>query len=117
MAAKKTSAKRGGKKVAAKKSNTYIEERDKSRRQVTAIILMAAAVLLFLLAVIKGESGWFVLHQGAFGVFGITFYVIPFLIGYLAVVISLENLQKLFVSRIVEVVLLLIFVSSSVYVS
>ena len=116
MAAKKTSAKRGGKKVAAKKSNTYIEERDKSRRQVTAIILMAAAVLLFLLAVIKGESGWFVLHQGAFGVFGITFYVIPFLIGYLAVVISLENLQKLFVSRIVEVVLLLIFVSSSVYV-
>lgn len=120
MANTKASKKSGSKKKVPyntnPKSSVQSEEKAKARQQLAAILMLAVAVLLFLLSIIKGESGWTVLHECAFGVFGITFYIIPFLIGFLAIIISFQRFKDSFVSKSILTVLMLIFLASAIFI-
>ena len=71
----------------------YIE-REKSRnaaRQRNAIILFAVAVFLFCVTVIPGGNVWAALQSVLFGLFGICAFAWPFVLLYLAIMLSLDK--------------------------
>ncbi|MCQ2461175.1 MAG: DNA translocase FtsK [Clostridia bacterium] len=82
----------------AAKKNTqngkmYIErERGKeAARQRNAIILFAVAAFLLCVVIIPGANVWAALHNVFFGLFGICAFVWPFVLMYLAVMLSLDK--------------------------
>ena len=84
--AKAGTAKRGG--THGKKQTAASEQ---ARRQAKAVLLFAGAVLLMCLAIIPGGSLWGWLHTVVLGLFGLSAYLIPVLMGYLAVVSAMDK--------------------------
>lgn len=62
-----------------------------SRRQVKAVLLLGLAVLLMCFAVIPGGSLWGVLHDFVWGMAGYCCLAIPVVLGYIAVILSMEK--------------------------
>lgn len=94
------------------KTNTHAKKSSASesaRCQTAAVLLFAGAVLLLCLAIIKGESLWGWLHNTLMGLFGICAYILPILVGYLAVLCAMERVSnvkaKLWQSFILIIVL------------
>lgn len=97
-AQKKTPAKKNTKSASTTKKNTqngkmYIE-REKNKeasRQRNAIILFAVAAFLLCVIIIPGANVWFAIHNVFFGLFGIDAFVWPFILMYLAIMLSLDK--------------------------
>ncbi|MBQ9414771.1 MAG: DUF87 domain-containing protein, partial [Clostridia bacterium] len=95
MAAKRksTQAKKQATSSRSKGENTKSAKKPDSyaKRQVTAVVLFAVAVLLICLAIIQGDNPsnfWGILHQTLHGLFGVGVFLVPLLIGYIAIVIA-----------------------------
>ena len=101
------------KKTPAKPSQADIN--NKRNREIAAIILLVVGVITFLAAVIKGESGWNHFHNFVLGVLGFCSFVVPILFIYLAVIVSLDKFSKTIIAKSVEVGLLLLFLSSTIF--
>lgn len=54
--------------------------------QVTAIVLVAIALFMLAIVLIEGENVWTYMHNGMFGIFGISAYIIPVLLIYMGVI-------------------------------
>lgn len=68
------------------------ELEDNRRRQWTAVVLFAVAVLLMFIAILPIESLlWSGLHKGLLGFFGLCAYVVPVLLGYVAIATALNK--------------------------
>lgn len=59
--------------------------------QVKAILLCAASVILFTLLVIRGDSLWLSIRSFMFGLFGISFILIPFVFLYMGIMTAKEK--------------------------
>lgn len=103
----------------SKKSSTQTSARKKTvaelaakerehRNQMWAVVLFAVGILLTALALIPGGSGWLFLHNFLRGLFGPVSYAVGPVTIYLAVIITLgrENLSA--VSKVWQLVFLLI---------
>ncbi len=95
-----------------KKTNTHAQKSsvsESARYQTAAVLLFAGAVLLLCLALIKGDNLWGWLHNTLMGLFGICAYILPVLVGYLAVLCAMERVgnvkAKLWQSFILIIVL------------
>ena len=84
---RRSSAKQPEKRSGAGRSAAH----SSARQQVNAVILLAVAVLMFCLAIIEGENVWTWLHNMMLGLFSFAAYVIPILLGYVAVMLALEK--------------------------
>ncbi|MBR2590641.1 MAG: DNA translocase FtsK [Clostridia bacterium] len=114
MAQKKTTKKKPA--SAAKKTAKKPEALDtKKQREIAAIILFVFGIITFLLAVIPGESGWFSLHNSVLGISGFCAYIVPILLIYLAVIISMDKFSKSIMAKSFEVSLLLMFLSATIF--
>lgn len=71
---------------AAAKQQTLKAEHQ--RRQIAAVLLFAIALLLLAIVLIKGLNVWNGLHNFFLGLFGVGAYLLPFLLGYIAIRIS-----------------------------
>ena len=122
--AKKTSnAKKNTKKKAKKPASataTQIEQMqeqlpiDGGNKQIKAILLFAVAILLFCIAVIKSDGViWSWLHDLMFGLFGICAYVMPVILGIIAVVGALDKQYDRLNVRLAESGLLIWFLSGA----
>ena len=84
--------------MAAKKRKNVRQKKavSSSDRQLKAVLLFALAVFLMFVVFITGEAFWKVLHNGIFGIFGVTAFAYPFILGALAVILALEreNMRK-----------------------
>ncbi len=67
---------------------------ENASRQAKAVILFAVAVLLLCVVIIPGDNLWGWLHTVLLGLFGIAAYVLPILMGYLAVTSALDNREE-----------------------
>lgn len=110
--------------TAANQKTTTSSVSESARHQTAAVLLFAGAVLLLCLAFIKGASLWGWLHNTLLGLFGICAYILPVLVGYLAVLCAMErsgNIKaKLWQSFLLIVVLgstIQIFVADTANVS
>lgn len=81
--------KKGSKRQATKPTN-----KSEGSRQLRSIIWFAVAVFLLCVVFIKGENLWTYMHEFVFGVFGITAYVYPFLIGLAAVLCAMDKARE-----------------------
>jgi S-DNA-T family DNA segregation ATPase FtsK/SpoIIIE len=61
------------------------------KRQTTAVLLFGLALLMLFFAIIEGESLWTVLHNVMFGLFGFCAYLVPLLLGFIAVMLAIKK--------------------------
>ncbi|MBQ8684246.1 MAG: DNA translocase FtsK [Clostridia bacterium] len=86
-----------------------------ARRQVQAVILLAVAVLTFCLAVIPGENVWTWLHNLLLGLFSFSGYILPFLLGFVAVILALEKDSSSVALRSWECGIFVVLLNSVIY--
>ena len=100
--AKSGGAKKGGntKKAQTKPSSGSKTESQKDPvNQFWSVILFAAGILVFLLTVIEGSSGWYFIHNLFRGLFGVSVFLVPVILVYTAILISMERSQQTVAGR------------------
>lgn len=91
-------------------------EQTSARHQMAAVLLFAGAILVLCLAIIPGGSLWKQLHYLIRGLFGICGFILPVLMGYIAVLSALERPIGSLSGKLWQCVLLLVMVGSALYI-
>ena len=106
--------------MATKKKTAKRNKQVKSvRHQAAAVILFAVAVLILCMVFIPGEEGknlWYLSHLFLRGVFGVTAYVLPVMMIYIAVVAAMEKPVGSVSAKLWQCVLLMVMVDSAIYI-
>ncbi len=84
------------------------------RRQLMAVIWFAVAVFFLCIVFIEGQNLWKWMHNTIFGIFGITAYFYPFLMGFVAVMFAMDKINGSITAKIIESGLLVVFVGAAV---
>lgn len=86
------------------------------KKQFSAIIMFAAAVFFMFVAIISSEEKnlWNWLHDFMFGVFGVCAYIMPIILGAVAVLGAMDKYSDKYAARIVEGGLLVWFICGAV---
>ena len=116
MAAKKKSGKsRAGSATATKIQNSSAKkEAVQGRRQLLSVIWFAVAVFLLCVVFIPGQNVWLTIHNFIFGVFGVTAYFYPFLLGFVAVLFAMDKIGGSMNAKVIESGILVILVGAAV---
>ena len=116
MAAKKKSGKsRVGSATATKIQNSSAKkEAVQGRRQLLSVIWFAVAVFLLCVVFIPGQNVWLAIHNFIFGVFGVTAYFYPFLLGFVAVLFAMDKIGGSMNAKVIESGILVILVGAAV---
>ena len=110
---------------AKKKPQTKAPQQEKKSQektgvssQMTAVILFCVALLLLAFCFIPGASVWeFVRQHVLFGTFGITAYLVPVILGYVAILSARETLyEKGKIGRIIGAGIFMLFLSAFVHI-
>lgn len=119
MAASKKAPKKTAKKSTAKSSGTKTQKKSATateiermreevpsngKKQMRAILLFALAVFFMFVAIIKTEEHnvWFWLNKIMFGLFGICAYIMPVLLGIVAILGAMDKFSGKFAARLTE---------------
>lgn len=106
--------------MATKKKTAKRNKQVKSvRHQAAAVILFAVAVLILCMVFIPGEEGknlWYLSHLFLRGVFGVTAYVLPVMMIYIAVIAAMEKPVGSVSAKLWQCVLLMVMVDSAIYI-
>ena len=114
-AKKKGNTKRSGSATATKIQNrTEARETAQGRRQLMSVIWFAVAVFLLCIVFIKGQNVWLAMHNAIFGVFGVTAYFYPFLLGTVAVLFAMDKVGGSINAKIIESGVLVILIGAAV---
>ena len=108
MAAKK----KGSSTRSAKKQTR--SEMNAGKRQLMSVIWFAVAIFFLCVVFIKGQNLWAWLHDVIFGIFGVTAYFYPFLMGFVAIMFALDRITGSITAKIIESGLLVVFISSAI---
>ncbi|MBQ7726714.1 MAG: DNA translocase FtsK [Clostridia bacterium] len=84
------------------------------RRQLLSVIWFAVAVFLLCVVFIPGQNVWLAIHNFIFGVFGVTAYFYPFLLGAVAVLFAMDKIGGSINAKIVESGVLAMLVGAAV---
>ncbi len=105
-------------KKSSKKTTAAARENRKAqnnaKRQVMSIIWFAVALFLFFVTVIPGENAWNSLHNIIFGIFGVTAFAYPILLGFVAVMYALDKFYGSIYAKVIESTALIVLVSAAV---
>ncbi len=100
MAAKRGRPKKSSSTATAISKNK--KEMTESKRQMTSVMLFAVSVFLLCVVFIKGQKVWMWMHNVLFGIFGFCAYILPFLLGWVAIMFALNKLSGSIRNKIVE---------------
>ena len=84
------------------------------RRQLNSVVWFAVAVFLLCVVFIKGQNLWAWLHNFIFGVFGITAYFYPFLLGFIAVMYAVNKMGGSIKEELIEGNLIVVLIGACV---
>lgn len=84
------------------------------RRQLLSVIWFAVAVFLLCVVFIPGQNVWLAIHNFIFGVFGVTAYFYPFLLGFVAVLFAMDKIGGSMNAKVIESGILVILVGAAV---
>ena len=79
-----------------------------------SVIWFAVAVFLLCVVFIKGQNIWLAMHNFIFGVFGVTAYFYPFLLGVVAVLFAMDKIGGSINAKIIESGVLVVLVGAAV---
>ncbi|MGI6279740.1 MAG: DNA translocase FtsK 4TM domain-containing protein [Acutalibacteraceae bacterium] len=105
-------AKRKG--SAAKSKTSPAQDNAAGRRQLLSVAWFAVAVFLLCVVFIKGENLWAGLHNIIFGIFGLTAYFYPFLLGFVAIMYAVDKINGSITAKITESGFLVMFVGAAI---
>ncbi len=115
MAAAKKKGGRSKSATATKMQNeTARKEATAGKRQPKSVIWFAVAVFLLCIVFIKGQNVWLAIHNFIFGVFGVTAYFYPFLLGFVAVLFAMDKIGGSINAKITESGVLVILIGAAV---
>lgn len=114
MAAAKKNGSTKSRSTAAKTKSAEKKSDNAGRRQLTSVILFAVSVFLLCVALIKGQNVWLAIHNTMFGIFGVTAYFYPVLLGFIAVLFALDRARGSVTAKLVESAVLIIFIGAAV---
>ncbi len=103
-------AKRKSSKAAQKRR----EAQNAANRQLLSVIWFTVAIFLLCVVFIKGENVWQALHNFIFGIFGVTAYFYPFLLGFVAVISAMDKLGSSIKAKIIESTLSVVLIGSCI---
>lgn len=114
-AAKKKGSKSRGSATATKIQNSAgKQETAAGRRQLLSVIWFAVSVFLLCVVFIKGQNVWLAIHNAIFGVFGVTAYFYPFLLGFVAVLFAMDKVGGSINAKIIESGVLVVLIGAAV---
>lgn len=105
MAKRKT-----GRKTAEKRKTAQAA----AQTQLLSVIWFAVAVLLLFIVFIKGENFWTKIHNFIFGIFGVTAFFYPFLLGFVAVISAMDKMAISIKAKIIEANIIVVLIGSCV---
>lgn len=105
MAKRKT-----GRKTAEKRKTAQAA----AQTQLLSVIWFAVAVLLLFIVFIKGENFWTKIHNFIFGIFGVTAFFYPFLLGFVAVISAMDKMASSIKAKIIEANIIVVLIGSCV---
>ena len=85
-----------------------------AQRQLQSVIWFAVAVFLLCIVFIKGQNVWFAIHNFIFGIFGITAYFYPFLLGFIAVMSAMDKMGNSIKAKLIEGTAIVVLIGSCV---
>ena len=97
-----------------KSSATATKETAAGRRQLMSVVWFTVALFLLFVVFVEGENLWQGLHNIIFGIFGVTAYFYPFLLGFVAVMFALDRINGSITAKIIESSLLVVFIGAAV---
>lgn len=98
----------------SRKSSSTTANNTAGRRQLMSVIWFTVAIFLLCVVFVKGQNIWAWLHNFIFGLFGVTSYFYPFLLGFVAVMFALDRINGSITAKIIESSLLVVFIGSAV---
>ncbi len=108
--------KKGRKKSTA--ASTAAKERktaqNNARRQMLSIVWFAVAIFLLFIVLVPGENFWNFLHNAIYGIFGVTAFVYPFLLGLIAVMYALDKFYGSIYAKVIESIILIVLVGAAI---
>ena len=90
------------KRKTTKKAATKRAQKNAANNQLLSVIWFAIAIFLLCVVFIKGENVWSALHNFMFGIFGVTAYFYPFLLGFIAVVCAMDKMASSIKAKLIE---------------
>ena len=97
-----------------KRSTAEKREITAGKKQMMAVIWFTVAVFLLFVVFIKGQNVWLWLHNLIFGLFGVTAFFYPFLLGFVAVMFALDRINGSVTAKIIEAVCLVALVGAAI---
>ena len=110
-------AKKQTKKQTKAKSTKKAKEIEKStgiNSAIVTILLFMSAVLLMFITVIKGENLWRMMHDFLFGIFGVCAFILPVLLGLIAVMMAFDRLKGKIKSKVILSTVLCVLIIAAV---
>ncbi len=106
---KSDTAKKGGSRAKETKPTS-------AQRQVAAVLLFVGALLMLCILLVPGGSLWGHLQRFFYGLFGYCAFLVPLLMGYLAVMTAMEKTAGTTGQKLWQSVLLIVMVSAAVHI-
>ena len=102
--------------AATKKRSTKkaAEQANTAKRQLLSVIWFAVSVFFLCVVFIKGQNLWLGLHNIIFGIFGVTAYFYPFLLGFVAIMYALDKIKGSFTVKIAEATTLAVLIGAAI---
>ena len=99
-----------------KNSGSKKQAEKSGKEQVAAVLLFAGALLVLFLDIIPGQKLWRILHNFLFGIFGFSALLFPVIMIYIAVMLSTGKAGKNVKAKVVQGLLLVLTVSTTLQV-
>ena len=97
-----------------KKSAQVTKREENGKRQLYAVIMFAVALFLMFLVFIPGENIWFAVHNFLFGIFGVTAYFYPFILGLVAVLFALDKISTSASAKVIESIIFVMLIGGCI---
>ncbi len=97
-------------KTATKSQSRQQPKTNDGTRQLYSVIWFAVAIFLLCVVFIKGQNIWTFIHNFIFGIFGVTAYFYPFLLGFIAIMFAIDKMGSSIKAKIFEGSLIVILI-------
>lgn len=94
-----------------KSNNKQSTSQINQKNQFWAILLFACGILFFLMSLVEGTDGWAVLHDVFRGIFGISSFIVPCVMVFIAILLAQNKSKNEIVRRLCESILGILLIS------
>ncbi len=96
------------------RSTKKAQAKNTANRHLVSVIWFAISLFFLCVVFIEGENLWLGLHNIIFGLFGVTAFAVPFLLGFVAIMYALDKINGSFKAKMIESAILILLIGAAV---